>query len=302
MPSVPAGRPMPGDVHGLIAPEDAGRLDLVGASRQTCWTSSTRSPICSPAPDSTSRMRDSPIDGRLDQSKAAPQIEDRDELAPDADDADHRGRRSRDLRDRRRPEDLGELRDAHRVRLAGEPEREVLGPLAGLARAPRRAPSGPVFDEQGHRDQDLAPSTAAQEARLAWDEHLFDEAATSRTSATRWSPSSVAPAKPRTAFSDLPSALMTMSADRRARRPRSRAGDLPTCAMTTKARDRARLTALHARRGASRRQSGQRRAADASAPRATPPCGPGLGRARWPPRRWPAARRRAARRSRPAAR
>ena len=92
--------------------------------------------------------------------------------------SDVRGR-ARHLGDGRRPQDLGDVRDLHRVRLAREHEREVLGAPARLAGAPRPRASrrdSRLDASVGHPHQPLPPlGGRREEARLARREHLFDE-------------------------------------------------------------------------------------------------------------------------------
>ena len=173
---------------------------------------------------------------------------------------------------------------------------------ASPARRAARLPAA-VLDER--RPSRSAPPAFGRDARKRASPGASTSsmsAATSRTSATRWSPSSVAPAKPRTALSDLPERLDddVLLAD-------ELVDDEPEAALGHLRDDHEGARAL----GESRRRSAeepieaaerQRRARARSAPRATRRCGSAPRRARSPPRRWRAARRRAARRSRRAAR
>src|SRR5690606_8351147 len=145
--------------------------------------------------------------------QAAAQIEDRRDAAAHREDAEDVRARPRHFGDRRQLEDLADRSERQREALAGQLEREELAHLfaraaALAARLGRRGRNDRVTpcDRPAH---DAPPPSIARTSVLVSTSSR--RAGASSTSTTRWSPRSVAPAKPRTSARLFPSGLMMMS-------------------------------------------------------------------------------------------
>src|SRR5262249_44674632 len=146
------------------------------------------------------------------QSKPPAQIDHRDEPPAHAHHPDDLARRPRHLGDGRRLQNLRDERDLHRVGVPREEEREVLDAPPQVRRPARSPRLGPRSAEKPAGPQSLPSSCGCIRKRASPPARTSSmSVGMSSTRPTRWSPSSVAPANPRTIFSDLPSALMTMS-------------------------------------------------------------------------------------------
>ena len=137
VPPLPAGRPMPAMCAGCSPPSTLRRLDLLGREAPDLLH------LVDEEADLLARARSDEQDARLAvdgrprrAGSAGAGRSTVTSLPAHADDAEHVARRARHLGDGRRPQDLGDVRDRHRVRLAGEDEREVLDAPARLAGAP----------------------------------------------------------------------------------------------------------------------------------------------------------------------